>query len=135
TGHDWSWFPLNNPGILSIPIGFLCGFVGTVLSKEYNAEKYAEIEVRSLTGAGAATAVKDGEGRDEALNPPVPGGPQGRRGRANHPPPTRRAGDRRPVPRGPRPRPPPRGGAALVARRVRTPRRPNPFLLPGRTRQ
>lgn len=59
TGHDWSWFPLNNPGILSIPIGFLCGFVGTVLSKEYNAEKYAEIEVRSLTGAGAETAVKD----------------------------------------------------------------------------
>ncbi len=57
TGHDWSWFPLNNPGILSIPIGFLCGFVGTVLSKEYNAEKYAEIEVRSLTGAGAEKAV------------------------------------------------------------------------------
>ena len=54
-----SWFPLNNPGIVSIPLGFLCGFVGTVLSKEYNAEKYAEIEVRSLTGAGAETAVKD----------------------------------------------------------------------------
>ncbi|MFS2295108.1 MAG: cation acetate symporter [Actinomadura sp.] len=59
TGHDWSWFPLNNPGIFSIPIGFLCGFLGTVLSKEHNAEKYAEIEVRSLTGAGAETAVTD----------------------------------------------------------------------------
>ncbi len=59
TDHDWSWFPLSNPGLLSIPIGFLCGFLGTILSKEYNAEKYAEIEVRSLTGAGAEAATKD----------------------------------------------------------------------------
>ncbi|MGI8457126.1 MAG: solute symporter family protein, partial [Propionibacteriaceae bacterium] len=22
---DWAWFPLNNPGLVSIPIGFLCG--------------------------------------------------------------------------------------------------------------
>ncbi|TDE23798.1 cation acetate symporter [Actinomadura sp. 6K520] len=58
TGSDWSWFPLNNPGLISIPVGFLCGFVGTVLSKEYNAEKYSEIEVRSLTGAGAEKAAE-----------------------------------------------------------------------------
>jgi cation/acetate symporter len=52
--HDWHWFPLSNPGIISIPIGFLCGWLGTVLSKEpADAEKYAELEVRSLTGAGA----------------------------------------------------------------------------------
>src|SRR5690349_9508981 len=50
---DWHWFPLSNPGILSIPIGFLCGWIGTVLSKESDAEKYAELEVRSLTGYGA----------------------------------------------------------------------------------
>jgi cation/acetate symporter len=53
TGTDFHWFPLENPGIVSIPIGFLCGWLGTVLSKEYNAAKYAEIEVRSLTGLGA----------------------------------------------------------------------------------
>jgi cation/acetate symporter len=52
-GHDWHWFPLSNPGIISIPIGFLCGWLGTVLSKERDDAKYAELEVRSLTGYGA----------------------------------------------------------------------------------
>ena len=51
---DFAFFPLSNPGILSIPASFLLGFLGTITSKEYNAEKYAEMEVRSLTGAGAA---------------------------------------------------------------------------------
>jgi cation/acetate symporter len=51
--HDWHWFPLSNPGIISIPIGFLCGWLGTLLSKEHDEEKYAELEVRSVTGAGA----------------------------------------------------------------------------------
>ncbi|MEV0596251.1 solute symporter family protein [Nonomuraea cavernae] len=55
---DFAWFPLSNPGIISIPLGFLCGWLGTVLSKEYNAAKYAEIEVRSLTGVGAEKATK-----------------------------------------------------------------------------
>ncbi len=52
-GSDFSYFPLSNPGIVSIPLSFLLGFLGTVTSKEYNAAKYAEMEVRSLTGAGA----------------------------------------------------------------------------------
>ncbi|QOC95030.1 solute symporter family protein [Micromonospora craniellae] len=51
--HDWQWFPLSNPGILSIPFGFLCGWIGTLVSKESDEDKYAELEVRSLTGAGA----------------------------------------------------------------------------------
>ncbi|WP_345560810.1 cation acetate symporter [Nonomuraea rosea] len=55
-GVDFHWFPLSNPGIISIPLGFLCGWLGTILSKEYNAAKYAEIEVRSLTGVGAEKA-------------------------------------------------------------------------------
>ena len=50
---DWQWFPLSNPGLISIPFGFLCGWIGTVLSKEHDEDKYAELEVRSLTGAGA----------------------------------------------------------------------------------
>jgi cation/acetate symporter len=54
---DFHWFPLDNPGLVSIPLGFLAGYIGTILSKEYNAAKYAEIEVRSLTGAGAEKAV------------------------------------------------------------------------------
>ncbi len=51
--HDWHWVPLSNPGIISIPFGFLCGCIGSVLSKEDDTEKYAELEVRSLTGYGA----------------------------------------------------------------------------------
>jgi cation/acetate symporter len=52
--HDWSWFPLSNPGIISIPVGFLAGWLGTILSRDKADEhKYAELEVRSLTGAGA----------------------------------------------------------------------------------
>jgi len=57
--QDWAWFPLNNPGIISIPLGFLFGWLGTVLSQDSGAiAKYDELEVRSLTGAGAETAVK-----------------------------------------------------------------------------
>jgi cation/acetate symporter len=50
---DWHWFPLSNPGIISIPVGFLCGWIGTVLSKESDVDKFAELEVRALTGFGA----------------------------------------------------------------------------------
>ncbi|MDQ2757946.1 MAG: cation acetate symporter [Actinomycetota bacterium] len=56
-GIDFHWFPLDNPGLISIPIGFLLGWVGTVTSREYNARKYAEMEVRSLTGSGAEKEV------------------------------------------------------------------------------
>jgi cation/acetate symporter len=54
---DFAWFPLSNPGIVSIPAAFILGWLGTVLSKEYDEKKYAEMEVRSLTGAGAEKAV------------------------------------------------------------------------------
>ncbi|MEV7386208.1 MULTISPECIES: cation acetate symporter [unclassified Streptomyces] len=53
-GVDFHWFPLENPGIISIPVGFLLGVLGTLLSKEVpDTAKYAELEVRSLTGTGA----------------------------------------------------------------------------------
>ncbi|MEU1806271.1 cation acetate symporter [Streptomyces sp. NPDC019937] len=51
---DFHWFPLENPGLISIPLGFLLGWVGTLVSKEEpDKAKYAELEVRSLTGHGA----------------------------------------------------------------------------------
>ncbi|MGA4544819.1 solute symporter family protein [Uniformispora flossi] len=54
SGVDFHWFPLENPGIVSIPIGFLCGWIGTMTAKvPADPSKYAEMEVRSLTGAGA----------------------------------------------------------------------------------
>jgi cation/acetate symporter len=45
------WFPLSNPGIISIPLGFLGAIFGTLLSKK-NADdsKYQEIQVRGNTG-------------------------------------------------------------------------------------
>jgi cation/acetate symporter len=52
----WGWFPLDNPAIVSVPVGFLLGVIGTLTSKETNPEKQAEMEVRSLTGAGAEKA-------------------------------------------------------------------------------
>ncbi|MFD3436213.1 cation acetate symporter [Streptomyces sp. NPDC058685] len=51
---DFYWFPLENPGLVSIPLGFLLGWVGSLLSKEEpDKGKYAELEVKSLTGTGA----------------------------------------------------------------------------------
>ncbi|MFJ5293735.1 MULTISPECIES: cation acetate symporter [unclassified Streptomyces] len=53
-GVDFAWFPLENPGLISIPLGFLLGWLGSLLSKEEpDKGKYAELEVRSLTGFGA----------------------------------------------------------------------------------
>lgn len=51
TGIDFNIFPLRNPGIISIPFGFFMGWLGSVTSNENNVAKYAELEVRSLTGA------------------------------------------------------------------------------------
>jgi Na+(H+)/acetate symporter ActP len=56
-GVDVSWFPLDNPGLVSIPAGFLLGYNGAVTSRELDKAKYAEMEVRSLTGAGSEKAV------------------------------------------------------------------------------
>ena len=55
-GTDFHWFPLDNPGLVSIPLGFFFGWLGTVLSKEHNEYKHAELEVRSLTGVGMEKA-------------------------------------------------------------------------------
>jgi cation/acetate symporter len=56
-GVDFHWFPLSNPGIVSIPLSFLLGFLGTVFSRRADrpdAEaRQSEMEVRSLTGIGA----------------------------------------------------------------------------------
>jgi cation/acetate symporter len=50
-------FPLENPGILSIPLGFLGAILGTFLRPEPEAEsRYAELIVRANTGLGAEEA-------------------------------------------------------------------------------
>jgi len=55
---DFAWFPLSNPGIISIPLAFFLGWLGTVLDRRTeDPAKQAEMEVRSLTGVGAEKAV------------------------------------------------------------------------------
>jgi cation/acetate symporter len=50
-------FPLDNPGIVSIPFGFLCAFIGTLMSREPKSEQmFAEFSVRAHTGLGAEKA-------------------------------------------------------------------------------
>ncbi|WP_309065310.1 solute symporter family protein [Microbacterium sp.] len=56
---DFALFPLNNPGIVSIPLGFLLGWLGTVTSRTPESPALAaEMDVRSLTGFGAEKAVE-----------------------------------------------------------------------------
>ncbi|TDZ94027.1 solute symporter family protein [Mycobacteroides salmoniphilum] len=55
---DFAWFPLANPGIVSIPLAFLLGIVGTLTSNDKGDPGLnAEMEVRSLTGIGAEKAI------------------------------------------------------------------------------
>ncbi|GAB3439098.1 solute symporter family protein [Actinophytocola sediminis] len=51
---DFHVFPLSNPGIVSIPLSFLLGFLGTVLSRDRaDAGLGEQLSVRALTGIGA----------------------------------------------------------------------------------
>ena len=55
---DFAWFPLTNPGLVSIPAGFIAGIVGTYLGKgDENPKLQSEMEVRSLTGVGVEAPV------------------------------------------------------------------------------
>ena len=58
-GANFAIFPLNNPGIVSIPLAFLLGILGSVLpgGKKENAQIASEMDVRSLTGHGAEKEV------------------------------------------------------------------------------
>jgi cation/acetate symporter len=52
-----AWFPRENPGILSIPLGFLGAIMGTLLSHEPSSgHKFSELLVRPNTGLGAERA-------------------------------------------------------------------------------
>ena len=54
---DFAWFPLSNPGIISIPVGFFLGWLGSVTStRKEDPLLAAEMSVRSMTGFGAEKA-------------------------------------------------------------------------------
>ncbi|MDQ1012122.1 Na+(H+)/acetate symporter ActP [Streptomyces sp. V4I23] len=53
-GLAFAVFPLRNPAIVSLPVGFLLGWLGSVLdTRERGGAPYAEVEVRVVAGARA----------------------------------------------------------------------------------
>ncbi|QIM17012.1 cation acetate symporter [Leucobacter insecticola] len=57
-GVNFAIFPLKNPGIVSIPLGFLLGWIGSLTDPGVESPKLAaEMEVRELTGFGAEPPV------------------------------------------------------------------------------
>jgi cation/acetate symporter len=55
----FAWWPLSNPGIVSIPLAFVAGWVATMTSRSTeDPAKQSEMEVRSLTGIGAEGATQ-----------------------------------------------------------------------------
>ena len=65
----FTWWDLNNPGIISIPMGFLGCYLGTVLSKERGNERSLpraarQVGDRPRRGACAGRALDEREGHD-----------------------------------------------------------------------
>jgi cation/acetate symporter len=51
---NFAWFPLDNPGIVSIPLAFFLGWLGSVTDRQPgDPVRFARIQVRALTGIGA----------------------------------------------------------------------------------
>lgn len=56
---DWAIFPLTSPGLVSIPLSFLVGWLVSIVTKPDNLDELAaEMEVRSLTGVGVEAPVE-----------------------------------------------------------------------------
>jgi cation/acetate symporter len=51
---NFAFFPLDNPGIVAIPLSFFLGWLGTVTDpKPADPARFARIQVRALAGVGA----------------------------------------------------------------------------------
>jgi cation/acetate symporter len=51
---DHAIFPLRNPGLVSIPIGFIAAIVGTLIARDPESEAmFNQLQVRANTGIGA----------------------------------------------------------------------------------
>jgi cation/acetate symporter len=51
---DRAIFPLENPGIVSIPIGFIGAILGTLFARDRESEAmFDQLQVRATTGLGA----------------------------------------------------------------------------------
>ncbi|SFA94912.1 cation/acetate symporter [Lentibacillus halodurans] len=43
-------FPLTNPALVSVPLGFLGGYLGTIFSGQTDVKRYAEVKIKANTG-------------------------------------------------------------------------------------
>ncbi|MGW7051794.1 sodium/solute symporter [Streptomyces sp. NPDC054887] len=54
--HDFNWYPFTTTGLVSIPFGFLMGWLGTVAGRRAEGERqrrqYEAVEARILAGPG-----------------------------------------------------------------------------------
>jgi cation/acetate symporter len=56
---DFAFFPLNNPGIVSIPLAFFLGWLGTVTDRQSaDPVRFARMQVRALTRVGAERSAR-----------------------------------------------------------------------------
>jgi cation/acetate symporter len=61
----FTWYDLNNPGIISIPLGFIGCIAGTLLSRQRAEERtFEELYVRSETGLGAERVLEPARERE-----------------------------------------------------------------------
>ncbi|WP_377267518.1 cation acetate symporter [Peterkaempfera sp. SMS 1(5)a] len=52
--QDFHWWPLETTGLVSVPVGFLLGWAGSVRSRRRTElDRHAEMEARALAGVGA----------------------------------------------------------------------------------
>ena len=51
---NFAFFPLDNPGIVAIPLAFFLGWLGSVTDLQpADPARFARMQVRALTGIGA----------------------------------------------------------------------------------
>lgn len=63
--YDFNWFPFTTTGLVTIPLGFAFGWLGTVLSSRGAQEQRRQYEaVESWILAGASAHPREGGGRD-----------------------------------------------------------------------
>src|SRR3954470_9595213 len=80
----FTWYDLNNPGLISIPLGFVGCILGTLLSTERETERsFPELHVRSETGLGAERAVARGSVVAQISQPPSAAAPGASRARSS----------------------------------------------------
>ncbi|BDD72672.1 hypothetical protein R2E43_22595 [Streptomyces violaceoruber] len=69
---DFNWFPFTTTGLVSIPLGFACGWLGTMLSGRREAQEQRQ-HYEAVEGWILAGAVRRGtDGTRHASEPGAP---------------------------------------------------------------